>query len=101
MSRFPREERLRGQAGVERRRRVLERDPLCPDCLAQGIVREAEEVDHVLALHLGGKDDESNLVGRCREHHAAKTARERGWRVKRRIDPLTGWPEEQTPGGGE
>lgn len=40
-----------------------------PDCA----ITEALELDHQIALFLGGKDAESNIVPLCREHHAAKT----------------------------
>jgi 5-methylcytosine-specific restriction protein A len=64
--------RLRGYGAEWRRLRalILQRDPLC-SCGAP-----ATEVDHVRAKALGGNDDPSNLVGRCRTCHASKTGRD-------------------------
>lgn len=39
----------------------------------------AQEVDHVVPLHLGGLDVQANLQPLCPRCHAAKTARERGY----------------------
>lgn len=41
------------------------------------------EVDHKLALHLGGTNDLSNLWLLCRDCHKAKTSREQSSRLKR------------------
>lgn len=60
------------------RARVLSAAPLCPHCQRDGVVRLAQEVDHIRPLHDGGTDDFDNLVGLCREHHLAKSVRERG-----------------------
>ena len=53
----------------------------CPDCLAEGKRVLATELDHVQP-HCGDPGlfwDEANLVGRCKSHHSAKTAREVGF----------------------
>jgi 5-methylcytosine-specific restriction protein A len=50
----------------------LRDDPFCawPDC-----DRFAEQVDHVIALALGGaKWERANLQSLCRRHHEIKTA---------------------------
>lgn len=59
---------------------VRAQQPLCPDCLAVGVVRVWEELDHVVALEHGGTNDLSNLVGLCKPHHVAKTAKDRGYK---------------------
>jgi 5-methylcytosine-specific restriction endonuclease McrA len=41
------------------------------------------EVDHILALHLGGSNDLENLWLLCRDCHKIKTAREQSQRLKR------------------
>ncbi|WJV61367.1 HNH endonuclease signature motif containing protein [Pectobacteriaceae bacterium C52] len=60
------------------RLRVLQRDSyLCQDCLADGVVREARTVDHIVPKAHGGVDADRNLRSLCWPHHRAKTARER------------------------
>lgn len=41
------------------------------------------EVDHRVALHLGGTNDHSNLWLLCRACHQAKTSGEQSYRLKR------------------
>ena len=69
-------QRIRGRAGVDRRRRWLAVNPLCAHCLLEGRVRAGDEVDHVIPLHAGGADDASNLQTLCSAHHKTKTAAE-------------------------
>ena len=52
--------------------------PLCVHCYMEGIIKQADEVDHIIP-HRGDADlfwDERNWQSLCREHHARKTARE-------------------------
>lgn len=69
------------------------RDPLCGECRKLGVVRVGDEMDHIVPLHLGGTNRDSNLQMLCSEHHRAKTTAEitalRG--VGRGCDEL-GWP---------
>ena len=83
--------RLRGRAGQRRRERVLRLNPLCVICQSKGIVKAAEQVDHIKALTNGGLDDESNLQGLCLDCHKTKTAQDLGHKIKRTIG-LDGWP---------
>ncbi len=69
-------QRLAGAAGVERRRRWLERHPLCVQCEALDRVTAGHTPDHIIPLWAGGVDDETNLQTLCKEHHDIKTARE-------------------------
>ena len=58
-----------------RRKRVLERhDHVCArlDCEE----REGLEIDHIIPLALGGKDEDENLEPLCRHHHRIKTIRD-------------------------
>lgn len=49
--------------------------------MAQGIVTEATEVDHVQPLFKGGTDHPSNLQSLCNPCHEAKTAEDMGYRA--------------------
>ena len=46
-------ERLRGRAAVAQRLRRLQAEPLCQDCAARGLVREASVPDHIVPLTQG------------------------------------------------
>lgn len=71
---------------MERRERWLRYNPLCVDCKAQGRVTAGQEVDHVIPLFKGGADDPSNYQTLCKEHHAAKTARDMGHSERAKFD---------------
>ena len=68
--------RTRGRAWMETRERWLRKHPLCIACLSQGRTAAAEEVDHVIPLWMGGRDDETNYQALCKACHAVKTAEE-------------------------
>jgi 5-methylcytosine-specific restriction enzyme A len=59
-----------------RRARVLARDKHCryPGCE----VTDGLEVDHIIALELGGRDRDDNLQCLCGPHHRQKTAIDAG-----------------------
>jgi 5-methylcytosine-specific restriction protein A len=76
---------------MARRAAWLRRNPLCTKCLVSGVVRAADEVDHVVPLFKGGADHESNFDSLCVEHHKEKTARDKGARAAVGVD---GWPIE-------
>jgi hypothetical protein len=61
------------------RQQVLARDRyLCQRCLAFGRVTRATEVDHVIPLEQGGREDDSrNCQSLCHDCHLIKTATER------------------------
>ena len=65
--------RTRGSVWMARRARWLNSSPLCVMCQAEGRVTEAQEVDHIIRLEIGGADDESNYQSLCVDHHKAKT----------------------------
>ena len=54
---------------------------VCAECRRQGLVGFGDELDHIVPLHLGGKESDDNRQWICREHHAEKTAREAGGRA--------------------
>jgi len=47
-------------------------------CEAKGVVRFGEERDHIIPLHKGGLDKESNTQALCKECHEQKTITEQG-----------------------
>ena len=69
-------QRMRGRALQERRRRWFAEHPLCVKCQEANRVRAATELDHTIPLHLGGRDDKTNLQGLCHDCHEAKSKRE-------------------------
>lgn len=68
--------RITGRVLQSRNRRLLAREPLCRACVEQCKVTAAVQVDHIVPLHLGGSEDESNLQGLCLKCHDAKSAKE-------------------------
>ena len=80
------DKRLRGRAGQRARRRVLEEEPLCRRCLAEGRTSASVVVDHIRPLSQGGSDDRANKQGLCGPCHDAKTKAE-AVEGRRRADP--------------
>jgi 5-methylcytosine-specific restriction protein A len=54
-------------------------------------VTEAEVIDHIVPLALGGTDDDSNCRALCHPCHEKRTAEQFGHRIKQEIG-LDGWP---------
>ena len=70
--------RTRGSAWMAIRKRILKRDGYicrCDDCMASGVVRLAQEVDHITELADGGTDADDNLMAINSDCHKAKTLR--------------------------
>lgn len=88
---FSGQKRIRGRERQARRRRLLEREPLCRMCLSKGTVRQAVVADHIVALVNGGSDTEDNLQPLCQSCHDEKTRRDLGLRPEIGVD---GWPVE-------
>lgn len=61
-----------GQAWRVKRKRILDRDPVCRVCE----VSWSKEVDHIRPKVLGGTDNDKNLQGICVDCHRAKSAKE-------------------------
>lgn len=60
------------------RNRYLRDNPLCVHCKEDGIINEANVVDHIVP-HKGNNElfwDESNWQSLCTRHHNIKTAKE-------------------------
>jgi 5-methylcytosine-specific restriction protein A len=85
--------RIRGRRGVELRKRRLRNEPLCRLCKAEGIVRAAVVVDHIVPLAKGGEDVDANCRSLCVEHHDQVTREEFGHRERVTIGE-DGWPCE-------
>lgn len=97
--------RKRGRAAVTAREQYLRMHPLCLHCERRGRITAAAEVDHIIPLHEGGSDDDSNKQALCQPCHKDKTARDMGY-VARGAD-LNGCPISAThpwnspPGAGK
>ena len=65
--------RIRGPRLQAIRARHFRHQPLCVVCDTKGVVRLATELDHVVPLHKGGLDEDSNRQGLCADCHEDKT----------------------------
>lgn len=65
--------RARGRAGAEQRKRRLEAEPLCRDCLEAGVTRYSEEIDHIVRIAFGGSDNDDNIRALCKPCHEKRT----------------------------
>ena len=68
--------RKRGSSLMTIRERFFRDRPCCVMCDAEGVTRAATELDHIVPLWAGGRDNDGNRQGLCAEHHAAKSAEE-------------------------
>ncbi|WP_370171873.1 HNH endonuclease [Sphingobium abikonense] len=64
------------------RKLVMAEEPICRQCLAEGVVppRATAVADHIVNQAEGGKTVRSNYQGLCWPHSKAKTAKESGIR---------------------
>ena len=85
--------RIRGPELLRIRARHFRWNPLCVLCDARGRVRLATELDHILPLHKGGAEHDSNRQGLCAECHAAKTRQDKGQKERPEYGP-DGYPTE-------
>lgn len=76
-----RTQRITGSKLQAIRARWLSLHPLCVDCEKLGRVTAARELDHIVPLHLGGQDNDSNRQGLCVECHKVKTRQEAQGRI--------------------
>ena len=68
--------RLRGERWMHIREAWLRAHPMCAECERRGEAKLAQQVDHVVPLADGGRDDGSNYQSLCVPCHAAKSASE-------------------------
>lgn len=66
-------ERIRGRRLQRIRQQHFSERPLCVLCEAKGITSLATELDHIIPLHKGGRDDDTNRQGLCSDCHRTKT----------------------------
>ena len=70
---------------------VLDAEPLCRHCMERGKLTPAAEVDHIMPLRDGGKNDRENLQSLCGPCHDEKTIRDlKARRKNARARPETG-----------
>ena len=63
-----------GSAWAKIRRSILSRDyGMCQPCKRLGRITMAAQVDHIVPLASGGRDNEDNLQAICYKCHEAKT----------------------------
>ena len=66
------------RAHERRRLMLLQRNPLCVMCLAEGRPTQATVCDHIVPISQGGSmTDMANLQGLCESCHAKKRQQER------------------------
>jgi 5-methylcytosine-specific restriction protein A len=66
---------------------------LCLECLKDGRVTSANQVDHILSKAKGGKDVMNNLQSLCKKCHDIKSIQELGKKYKAPIKTgLDGFP---------
>lgn len=84
--------RLTGRKWYAARRQVLaEQKGECAHCGCMLV--DGWALDHITPHSKGGSDDRENLQGLCLPCHDAKTAKDRGYRPRRRIG-IDGYPIE-------
>lgn len=86
--------RISGRKLQRIRREHFRRNPLCVMCEAEGRVRLATELDHIVSLGKGGLDVPSNRQGLCFDHHRDKTNADMGYKQRVAIG-LDGFPVEE------
>ncbi|MDB5594885.1 MAG: endonuclease [Hyphomicrobiales bacterium] len=85
------DKRLRGRKAVAQRERRLYAEPLCRHCQAKGLITVSTVPDHIVPLHKGGTDDDSNIQCLCASCHRDKTNEDMGYRAKQTVGD-DGWP---------
>jgi 5-methylcytosine-specific restriction endonuclease McrA len=71
--------RIRGDTLQRIRKRWFTLHPLCVTCKEEGRVRLATELDHIVPIHKGGPDDDTNRQGLCFDCHMRKTRIDMHW----------------------
>jgi len=74
--------RLRGRKGTARRLRLWTKSPYCAHCKTLTNYPDGFQGDHVIPLHKGGEDDESNMQVLCLPCHDKKTLKDMGFQPR-------------------
>jgi 5-methylcytosine-specific restriction protein A len=72
-----------GRDHEKMRERVLEEEPFCRPCLAEGRTSLTTVADHIVCKAEGGGDERENYQGSCDDCHKIKTIEERKRAVER------------------
>ena len=80
--------RIRGNSLYAIRRKHFQAHPLCVTCEAEGRVRLATELDHIVPLWEGGHEADANRQGLCTSCHQKKSAQEAKKRASMGMAPL-------------
>jgi hypothetical protein len=83
--------KLNGSAWQKLRAHILDAEPLCRHCTAEGRTMAATDVDH--ADGNPGNNSLTNLQPLCHECHSRKTAIDHGKTVRAACD-ANGWPTD-------
>lgn len=82
----------------QQRLRILARDHYrCQLRMPDRCIGTASNADHIVAVHLGGTSDDSNLQAACQPCHAKKSSMEGNAAMARKRDRLK-LPTERHPG---
>lgn len=84
--------RIRGRALQAIRTRHRRANPFCEHCQTQGRYRPWTQLDHIVPIDAGGKDDDDNRQGLCDECHDAKTRDDMGYLPPKPTIGADGWP---------
>lgn len=70
--------RLTGNSLYAVRKRFFRENPLCMHCKPRGVTTLAAELDHIVPLWAGGRNEWSNYQSLCIPCHMAKSLEEQG-----------------------
>lgn len=76
------QERIRGYRLQKIREEHFAEYPLCVMCQAEGRTTVATQLDHIMPLYKGGKDEPENRQSLCDVCHDVKTRRDLGQTIK-------------------
>ena len=78
--------RIRGRILQRIRDYYFAQYPWCVSCLSHGKKVLATQLDHIVPLFKGGKDEDDNRQGLCDQCHDDKTREDLGWKQSTACD---------------